>query len=50
MLPSRKPVAHRLDARPRMLAGATRISSDSADTVNIVEPIPPSSRSAISCQ
>jgi hypothetical protein len=50
MFPSRNPVAQRLDARPRMLGGATRMSSESADTVNIVEPMPPSSRNAISCQ
>ena len=43
-------MAHLPDARPRMLGGASRMSSDSAETVNIVEPIPPSTRSAISCQ
>ena len=49
-LPSRNPVAHIPEARPRMRAGASRMSSDSADTVNIVEPIPPSPRSRSSCQ
>ena len=33
-----------------MCSGASRTSNDSADTVNIVEPIPASTRSTIRCQ
>ncbi len=38
------------DTRPRRSGGAIRISSPSADTVNMVEPIPPSDRNSRSCQ
>ena len=43
-------MAHIPDARPRNPTGARRMSSESALTVNIVEPMPPSPRSASRCQ
>ena len=50
MLPSRKPVAHQPDARPRRLGGDIRTSSDKEETVNIVDPMPPTTRRVMSCQ
>ena len=49
-MPSRNPVAHSPDARPRISAGAKRTSIDTDATVNIVEPMPPSDRNTSSCQ
>jgi hypothetical protein len=49
-LPVRNPVLHRPEARPRSSAGVSRMSSAIAETVNMVEPMPPSDRKIRSCQ
>jgi hypothetical protein len=43
-------VLHSPDARPRSGVGVSRISSAIAETVNMVEPMPPSDRKIRSCQ
>lgn len=48
--PIRKLVDHRPDTRPRCSGGEMRITSASDDTVNIVEPMPPTERKTRSCQ
>ncbi len=50
MLPSRNPVAHSPDARPRSGAGVSRISRPTAATVNMVEPTPATERNTSSIQ
>ncbi len=49
-LPSRKLVAHSPVERPRSAGGVIRTSRASAETVNIVDPIPPSDRNSSNCQ
>ena len=48
MPPSRKPPWNAAEDWPRLSGGATRSSSENADTVNIAEPKPPAPRSTIS--
>ena len=48
--PMRKALPYIDETRPRMLGGASRTSSAIAETVNIVEPMPPSERKMSSCQ
>ena len=47
--PKRKPLWYALDARPRCSALTVRSSSDRAETVNIVDPRPPTPRRISSC-
>ena len=48
MPPTRNALAYAEETRPRMCGGARRTSSAIAETVNIVEPMPPSPRSTSS--
>ena len=50
MPPIRNELAYADDTRPRIVGGARRTSSAIAETVNIVEPMPPSPRKTSSCE
>ncbi|SHV75446.1 Uncharacterised protein [Mycobacteroides abscessus subsp. abscessus] len=49
-IPSKKLEPYNPWARPRISSGAMRTSSAAADTVNMVEPTPPTERNTSSCQ
>ena len=50
IVPIRKLVAYSPETRPRFSGGEIRISRPSAETVNMVDPMPPRPRNTSNCQ